>query len=551
MSVTTAAPRPRQHAAPHARGNTLTGTGTLIRFILRRDRVRLPIWIGAIVLSVVGSLPTFPETYPTAADRQARADLLDNPATIALTGPAYGKDDYTYGAMTANELLSFLAIAVALMSILLMIRHTRTEEETGRTELLRAGVLGRHAGTTAAIIVVGGANIVIGLLLAVLMPAALDELSASGSLLFGAATAAVGLVFTGVAALTAQITEHARAASGMAAAVLGLAFVLRAIGDVGAEALSWLSPIGWAQRTKVYVDDRWWPLLIAAAVTVGLIAVAFALTSRRDVGAGLVQPKPGPARAGARLSSPLGLAIRLQRGNLIGWTVGLFVFGLGYGGLASSIEEFVNDNSSIADMLEQGTGQTIIQAFMALIIQLMALLAAAYAVIAVTRLRTEETAGRAEPVLATAVGKVRFAVSHVAIALGGSLLLVVVGGLGLGISAALTLEDASVLGQFFGAAMAHTVAIWFVAAVAVALVGLAPRALPAAWVVVTYGVVVGMLGGFFQFPDWVTNLSPFDAAATLPGGELGTTALVIMGVLAVALVVFGLLGFRRRDLTTT
>ncbi|WP_026874313.1 ABC transporter permease [Jiangella gansuensis] len=551
MSVATAERGPRQHAAARRGGGTLAGTGTLIRFILRRDRVRLPIWIGAIVLAVVGSLPTFPETYPTAADRQARADLLDNPATVALTGPAYGKDDYTYGAMTANELLGFLAIAVALMSILLMVRHTRAEEETGRSELLRAGVLGRHAGTTAAIVVVGGANLVIGALLALLMPATLDELSASGSLLFGAATASVGLVFTGIAAVTTQVTEHARAASGMAAAALGAAFALRAIGDVGSEALSWLSPIGWAQRTMVYVDDRWWPLLIALAVSVALVAVAFALTSRRDVGAGLVRPKPGPERAGGRLSTPLGLAIRLQRGNLIGWTVGLFMFGLGYGGLTSSIEEFVNDNSTIADMLEQGTGQTIIEGFMAMIIQLMAVLAAAYAIIAVTRLRSEETAGRAEPVLATAVGRVRFAASHLVIALAGSLLLILVGGLGLGITAAASLGDSSVFPEYFGAALAHTVAIWFVAALAVALVGFLPRALPLAWAVVAYGVVVGMLGGFFQFPDWVTKISPFDAAGGLPGGDPAGTAFVIMGVLAVALVWIGLLGFRRRDLTTT
>ncbi len=549
MSVATAESRPRQHAAPRAGGSTLTGTATMIRFILRRDRVRLPIWIGAIVLSVVGSLPTFPETYPTAADRQARADLLDNPATVALTGPGYGTDDYTFGAMTANELLGFVAIAVALMSVLLMVRHTRAEEETGRTELLRAGVLGRHAPTTAAFIVVAGANLLIGLLLAVLMPPTLPELSASGSLLFGAAVASVGLVFTGIGALAAQVTEHARAATGLGAAAVGVAFALRAVGDVGNAALSWMSPIGWAQRTRVYVDDRWWPLLLSVGLTAVLVALAFATTSRRDVGAGLVPPRPGSPRAGASLSSPFGLALRLQRGGLIGWGVGLVVFGLAYGSLASSIEEFVSDNSTLQDML--GDSDTLIDGFMAIVVLMMALLAAAYGLTAVLRLRSEETSGRAEPVLAAAVSRVRFAGSHLAVALGGSLLIMLAGGLGLGVTAALALDDTSVFGKLLGAAVAHLPGIWLVIAVAVALIGLAPQLVHLSWVVLTYGVVVGVLGGFFQFPDWVTKISPFHAASTLPGGDVGKVALVIMVVLAVALFGIGLLGFRRRDLTTT
>jgi ABC-2 type transport system permease protein len=549
VSVATAEPRPRQHAAARSGGSTLTGTGTMIRFILRRDRVRLPIWIGAIVLSVVGSLPAFPETYPTAADRLARAELLNNPATVALTGPGYGTDDYTFGAMTANELLGFVAIAMALMSVLLMVRHTRAEEETGRTELLRAGVLGRHAATTAAFTVVASANLLIGLLLAVLMPPTLAELSPSSSLLFGAAVASVGLVFTGVGALAAQVTEHARAATGLGAAAVGVAFALRAIGDVGNAALSWLSPIGWAQRTRVYVDDRWWPLLLAVALTAVLVWLAFATTSRRDVGAGLVPPRPGRPRAGAGLSSPFGLALRLQRGGLIGWGVGLVVFGLAYGSLASSIEQFVQDNSALQDML--GDSDTLIDGFMAVVVLMMALLATAYGLTAVLRLRSEETSGRGEPVLATAVSRVRFAGSHILVALGGSLLLMLAGGLGLAVTASLALDDASVFGKLLGAAMAHLPGIWLVIAIAVALIGLAPRLVHLSWVVLTYGVVVGVLGGFFQFPDGVTKISPFHAASTLPGGDLGKVALVIMVVLAVALFGIGLLGFRRRDLTTT
>ena len=63
-----------------------------------------------------------------------------------------------------------------------------------------------------------------------------------GSLLYGASIAAVGLVFTGVGLVAAQVTEHARGAVGIGLAVLGVAFLLRAIGDVAENGLSWAVP---------------------------------------------------------------------------------------------------------------------------------------------------------------------------------------------------------------------------------------------------------------------------------------------------------------------
>src|SRR5690606_40840324 len=113
--------------------------------------------------------------------------------------------------------------------------------------------------------------------------------------------------------VTAQLTERARAASGTAMAVLGAAFVVRGIGDVlepTGSWLSWFSPIAWAQQTRLYVDLRWWPLALSAALTAGLLVVAVLLTQRRDLGAGLRPARPGPATAGTSLLSASGLARR-------------------------------------------------------------------------------------------------------------------------------------------------------------------------------------------------------------------------------------------------
>ncbi len=58
--------------------------------------------------------------------------------------------------------------------------------------------------------------------------------------------------------------------------------------------------------------------------------------------------------------------------------------------------------------------------FLAAMVGIMGLVAALYIVASVLRLNGEETSGRAEPVLANAVGRLRWAGGHLVIAFGGA-----------------------------------------------------------------------------------------------------------------------------------
>lgn len=551
--TTLTADRAATGAAPPRSGSALTGTATLIRFILRRDRVRVPVWIAAIVGFCLMSVASLPDLYATAADRQARAELMQSPAAVIFTGPRYGLDNYTFGAMTANEMFAFIAIAVALMNVLLVVRHTRTEEETGRAELVRAAVVGRHAPTTATLAVVGGVNVVIGLLLAFGLPAALDELSPSGSVAFGAGMAAVGLVFAGVAAVAAQVTEHARGAVGLGCAVLGVTYALRIAGDLGdgSRLLSWLSPFGWAQSMRAYIDERWWPLLLPLAATALLIAAAFALSARRDVGAGLVAQRPGPPVASAALASPLGLALRLQRASLLGWGIGVVALGLAYGTVGTEVESFVAENEALADFIAAAGGGSIVDSFFAMFMQLMAMLVAGFVISSALRMRGEETAGRAEPVLAAAVPRWRWAAGHLIIAAAGGAAILVLTGLAFGGTAALSMGDSAMLPQMVAASAAYVPVLWLIVGLATALFGLIPRAVGLVWALLAYVVTVGILGGLLQFPDWSYDLSPFAHVPQLPAEGFSVTPLAVLTVIAAGLVAIGLAALRRRDLHTT
>jgi len=545
----TKAPAPAHRAAG---GNALTGTGTLVRFNLRRDRIRIPAWLAGITLVQVGGAASYPGLYPTEADRLQQATIVgDNPAMKAMTGPGHGIENYTYGAMMTNEYLGFMVIFVALMSVFMVVRHTRTEEETGRAELLRASVIGRRAHLTAALATAALTNLALGLLIAAGMGGlGIESVDWPGSFVFGAAFAVVGLVFAGIAAVTAQFTEYGRAASGMAGALIGVAYLVRAIGDVGDNALSWLSPIGWAQASAPYVDDNWWPIGLALVVTAALVTAAFALSGRRDFGAGLRAARTSAPAASASLGTPQGFAWRLQRSGVIWWGVAMFLFGLSYGSAVEVIEDYAG-NTAIRELTESIGGATLTESWLSMVISLLAIICTIFATIAALRPRREETSGRAETVLATALSRTRWVATHVVIAMAGGLGMLLVAGIGLGLGAAAGSGDAGFFWEVLGAALAYAPALWVTAALAVAAFGIVPRATGLAWALVGYAIFVVYLGGLLDLPGWMLDLSPYTHIPRMPADEFTAIPLVILTVIAAGLVAIGLLGFRRRDLEAT
>lgn len=536
-------------ADPAVGRNALAGTGTLLRFVLRRDRIRLPVWVGAIALVQVSGAASYPDLYPTEADRQGQAAIMgENPAMKAMTGPGYGLDNYTYGAMMANEYLGFMVIFVALMSVLMVIRHSRSEEETGRADLVRAYPVGRYAPLTAVLLAAAIANLLLGLLVALGMGSlGIETIDWPGSFAFGAAYAMVGLVFAAIAAVTAQITEYGRAASGMAGALIGVGYMLRAIGDAGDNALSWLSPIGWAQAAAPYVDNDWRPLGLGLVVTLGLGVLAFALGNRRDVGAGLRTERTGAATGSALLGTPVGFAWRLQRASVVWWSIAMLLFGSAYGSAIDVVESY-EGNQAVQEIIKNLGGATLTESWLAMIIALLSVVCTIFAVIAALRPRREETSGRAESVLATALSRSRWLASHVAIAMLGGVFLLLVTGVGLGLGAAVGSGDTGLFGEVVGAMLAYAPALWVTAALSVTVLGVAPRAIALAWALVVYAILVVYLGGLLDLPGWMLDISPYTHVPRMPVEEFTAPPLVVLTLVAAGLIGVGFVGFRRRDI---
>lgn len=527
--------------------STLHGLGEMVRLVLRRDRVRLPVWLLALGGVTAASAVSLKPLYPTQQSIDDYARLFgDNPALVAFAGPGYGFDDPNLGVILVNETQLWACIGAALMSIFLVNRHTRMEEDAERSELLRASVVGRHAPTAAAVVVVAGANVLLGAALAGLFVA--SGYAVVGSLALAASIAVAGLAFTGIAALAAQLAGGSRSTLGLATAALGAAFVVRAIGDIAEHPIRWLSPIGWAQGVRAFAGERWWPVLLAVAFTALSVAAAFAAASHRDLGSGILPQRPGPRQAARWMGGPLGLAVRLQRGAVLGWAIGILVMGVVYGSIGNDVEELIEENPAYADFLAQIEGHDLTDAFFATATSQLALLGAGFAVSSALRVRSEEAAGRVEQVLAAPVGRVRWVLSHVAVAVTGTVAVVGAGGLGTGAAFAVVTGDAGQVPRLTGAALVTVPAVLVLAGVALALFGTSARLAVASWGLVAVAVLVELFGELLRLPEWVRDLSPFHHLPGLPAQQLRILPVLTLLVLAAALAALGLRTFRDRDL---
>jgi ABC-2 type transport system permease protein len=529
----------------------LAGTGDLARLAFRRDRIALPAGVYVITALVAGTAYTFRKLYPTAAGRAALAATGGtNPALRFL----YGRiDGSSLGSLTAWRYGMWAGIFAALMAIFIVIRHTRTDEEAGRLELVGSAAVGRQAALSAGLLTAAAASVAVSVLLSIALP--LVHLPAAGSVALALSIGCCGLAFTGIAAVAAQLTSSARAARGIALAALGVAFVLRGVGDsagaAGPSWLSWASPLGWVQFSRPFAGERWWVLALPLAVLAAGTALAFSFAARRDLDAGLLPDRPGRATASGVLHGPFGLAWRLQRGALLGWGVGYAFTFAASGAAAKGVGQLLGTSSALERAITRLGGQTAItNAYLAAIMSLAGLVAAAYAVSVILRLRTEETGDQAEPILVTATGRVRWALSHIAVAVVGAALLLAVAGVAAGLGYGARAGSAGTqVATMLGAAMGQLPAALALAAVAVLLFGRWPQACVAgAWTAVGLVVALDLFGQVLQLSHWVLDISPFTHTPRLPGGTVQAAPLLWLSLAALAFAAVGLAALRRRDI---
>ncbi len=161
-------------------------TGSIIGFILKKDKIKILIWIIALIAYGVGFIPVFQGILDTSSNPQVLVDTMKNPAMIAMIGPVFVEDSYTIGSIYANYMMVFSALIAGAMNIFIVSSNTRKDEELGRTELLRALPVGRLSNLSASLTIAFFANLILLLATAIGMYFISPEIYLKGAIIFSA-----------------------------------------------------------------------------------------------------------------------------------------------------------------------------------------------------------------------------------------------------------------------------------------------------------------------------------------------------------------------------
>ncbi|MBS1698167.1 MAG: polyketide antibiotic transporter [Actinobacteria bacterium] len=533
--------------------------GALLRQRLRRDWLQLLLWILATVLMAYAGFAGVTQSYTTLKDRvEVMAAVMANPVIMMFRGLPSGASEAQF---LSFEILPWLTMLAALMSTFLAVRHTRGDEEVGRTELVAATPVGRALPTIATVIHGVAANIVLGVLVALALIG--SKLDAPGSWLMGITSATTGIAFLGIGLIAAQLMRTSRGANALTVWILVGTFLINGIGNVAgtpsddltritSSGLVWVSPFGWAEQARPYDTDNVWPALLGLVVGLVLAAVAVALQSVRDIGEGFVPARLGRIHARPALSTPHALVWRLTNGAIIGWAIGGALTGVLATKLSGLAGQISGQNPAVQQILDKiGKAGNLEETVVSVFFTMMGILAACAAVQIVARARQEEAHGTAENVLAQPVGRVRWLQDY---------LLVATFAVAIIVAAAMLAAYAGLAGNKDASSLAQVVTVvglgqGLAACVFTVLTGLVFVLLPRgtigiAWVLVLLATLFGLFGPLFGLPEWTTRFSPFSVTPIVTNGttDLRGTWWLVLVVAVGAAATLALM--RRRELQT-
>lgn len=515
---------------------------TMLAIHLRTGWKAIAAWVLALGATMLGTTSSLSHTYPTQAKIDTYADAVGTgDALLFINGRVAGID--TLGGVIANEFGFLASFAVPLMGIALVARMTRREEDAGRLEILLSGRIGHGAPMASALVATATAMLLTTAALLVGLIAV--NVDFEGAVLYSLSLGLLGFVFAGIAAVAAQLVEHTRGIFAIGLGTLAASYLLRGIGDVLENWITWLSPLGWAEKTSAYGDATWWPLLIPLAVGVVLATVAITLAGRRDLGSALIRPRAADPSASPFLRTPVGFAVRLHRGAVVGWTTAAVIVSAAFGALSQELLDALEGNESMADAFG---GSASLDGVIALIVMILALICGGFVIQAIATVRSEETEGRLESVLSGRIGRTNWLLTQLAVVAAGMVIVAAAGWLAIALSTSWSTDQPGLWSHTLGAVTSYFPAIAILGALAVALYGLLPHGFAAAWLAFAFTAFVAYLGDPLNLPDAIVNAAPFNQTGYPPSDSATGLALLVMGLVAAALAVAGFVGFRRRGI---
>jgi ABC-2 type transport system permease protein len=526
----------------------MSAASALARRALRDARTRTMAFAYLFAVYAYIQPVGYRHSYATAAERLAFAHSFAGNKGLRLI---YGQpfDVISVAGYTAWRVGGTLAIAAAVFGVLAAVRALRTEEDTGRMELVLAGTVGRRTAYRAAVAALA-AGVAI-LWTAEFVGFVAGGLAVGGSAYLALATASVALVFAGVGALASQLAPSRRIAMGLGIAVAAVSLLLRVVADTsdGADWLRWATPLGWAEEMRPFTGAQPLALPLPAATTALLFSLAWRIAARRDVGTGVIHARDTSPPRLWLLSSPAAQALRAATGSLVAWASGIAVFALILGVVSESVSS-ADISESIQRQIEKlGSGNIATPTgYLAFVFIFFILTVSLFACAQIGSTRNEEEEQRLETLLALPVGRIRWLGGRLLLAVAGTAMLSAVAGLFTWAGAASAGVDISLARLLEAGANCMPVALLFLG-----LATLAYAVVPRASAGIAYGLVTvafiwQLVGSLAGVPDWLVDATPFAHVGLVPTQSFRLGAAAVMVAIGAAGAAGALALFRRRDL---
>ena len=521
----------------------------IARHVFRSTRRGALIWGAVFGLFVVATVQGFIVGYPTFESRQAVAGTLGSFA-ILLGQPRHVD---AINGFTQWRVAVSIALIGSIWALLVSTNALRGEEDAGRWELLLAGPVTKLRATAEALAGLGASLGLMFALTAVVTLAAGRfpgaHFSVPASLSFALSLVAGAAMFLAIGALASQLSATRGQAATLAAAVAGISFLVRMVGDSQPDLdwLLWVSPFGWVEQIRALRDPQ--PIAFAPvfALVAGCVAATLVMAKRRDLGASVLREGASAAREPRWLLGPTTLAIRLTRTSAIGWIVGLALFAFFTGTIARSFAALLASSPAFAAVLARLGLRNLSEAFLGISFFQLALVLAIVVASQMAALRDEEATGRLDNLLVRPVRRVVWLAGRVAVAGGLALACGLASGFFMWFGAA-TRHTGVQLSKLLEAGVNATVPAVFVLGFGVLVFGLRPRlTAAAAYGIVAYSFLVNLVGSLVSGQDWIRDSSIFSHIEFAPAAKpdwLEAAALVAIGL---ALAAIGAVAFTRRD----
>lgn len=530
--------------------NKFSKTRQLTWFYLKKDWLFLTIWlilVGGLNLVIAA---IYNPIYGTSAQVQSIVVTLKTPAMVAMFGRLPALPSYTTFDIAVGEMLLFTIIMMVIMNLQLVTKNTRAEEEKGVNELLRSLAVGKFAQPLAVLIeavLVNAAIALTGLSYIVLNGAQWRAVA-----LFAVGLFSSGLLFIGVGLITAQIARQARLATALGYLVFGFMYFLRMVTDTVNDRLTWLSPLGWVEKSQIGATNNWLPVMLLLGLSLCMIGAGFWVLGMRDLGAGLVSVSDGPATAPKALRGWVSLQVRLERTSFVIWLLGLGTLGISYGAIFHQIKQLATDNAVLKNLLGATKiaqiGDHIVLVFMHTILIMPLTVASIAGLIAIGRFKSDLEKGIIDLISAHAISRLRLYMSYI-----GSGIIMTLGAWGIAIYSMflaqhIVMPQPIPLTKFNDVAINDIPVLLMFIGLAATLMGWLPKWYRVIYVVLGANFYVLYLGKMLKMPEQLIQAMPSSWVAQVPTTTVAWWPWFGLMLVAMVLILVGYFGYRQGDL---